>query len=246
MPNQITSGFYSLLDYDKFFEHMQGCLNNIPPDGIYLGDNLFTFSRNLGFLNDKKFVNAASANISTLPEQAAAWRYALLCWAARHCLRIPGDFVECACYRGTTARIICDYIDFRQTDKNYYLYDLFEHDTAMPHHGLAAHGNSLFQEVAERFSDTPNVRVTKGRVPEILQEVAPEKIAFLHLDLNNADAEIGALEILFDRMSPGGILILDDFGWLAYADQQSREVPWFAERGYLAIELPTGQGLLIK
>ncbi|WYX15476.1 hypothetical protein WJ974_02785 [Achromobacter xylosoxidans] len=68
----------------------------------------------------------------------------------------------------------------------------------------------------------------------------------MHLDLNNAEAEIGALDMLFDRMVPGAVLILDDYGWLYYRAQKDAEDPWFARRGYRVLELPTGQGMVIK
>lgn len=86
----------------------------------------------------------------------------------------------------------------------------------------------------------------RGRVPDSLKIAAPEKIAFMHLDINNADAEIGALEALFDRMVPGAVMILDDYGWLYYREQKMAEDPWFAKKGYRVLELPTGQGMIIK
>ena len=64
--------------------------------------------------------------------------------------------------------------------------------------------------------------------------------------MNNVTAEIAALEALFDKVSPGGIIILDDYGWIGYVDQQRAERAWFAERGYAVLEMPTGQGLVIK
>src|SRR5690606_35177127 len=104
----------------------------------------------------------------------------------------------------------------------------------------------LYAQVRNRFVDTPNVIVTQGKVPDVLAEVVPEKIAFMHLDMNNAEAEIGALEVLFERMVPGAVMVLDDYGWLAYRQQALAEDPWFAQRGYRVLELPTGQGLVIK
>jgi len=98
----------------------------------------------------------------------------------------------------------------------------------------------------DRFADMPNVVVTQGAVPEVLHQVAPEKIAFMHLDMNNAAAEVGALEVLFDRMVPGALLVLDDYGWAVYRDQKLAEDAWLAQRGYQVMELPTGQGLVIK
>jgi hypothetical protein len=173
---------------------------------------------------------------------------AVLAWAARTALRreVPGDFVECACYRGTGARIVCDTVGFGETGRKYYLYDLFDHDPSMPHRPMDLHSNTLYADTVKRFADQPNVIVTQGWVPQILHKVAPEKIAFLHIDLNNADAEIGALEFLFDRVSPGAPIVFDDYGWLGYRDQKLAEDPWLAARGYHVLELPTGQGLVIK
>ena len=63
----------------------------------------------------------------------------------------------------------------------------------------------------------------------------------------SADAELAALDVLWDRMVPGAILILDDYGWSGYyAEQKFREDVFFEERGYRVVELPTGQGMVIK
>ena len=50
------------------------------------------------------------------------------------------------------------------------------------------------------------------------------RIAYLHIDLNQAPAEIAALEVLFDRIVPGGIVILDDYEWaMGYRRQKLLE-----------------------
>jgi O-methyltransferase len=114
------------------------------------------------------------------------------------------------------------------------------------HMKLAAHSEELYDTVCQRFADLDNVHVTKGRVPEILHEVAPETISFMHIDLNAAEPELGALKLLFERLSPGGVLVLDDYGWLASWEQKAAEDPFFESLGYQVLELPTGQGLIIK
>jgi hypothetical protein len=60
-------------------------------------------------------------------------------------------------------------------------------------------------------------------------------------------AEVAALEMLFDRVSPGGVIVFDDYGWSdAYAAQLQRETEFMQKRGHHILELPTGQGLVIK
>jgi len=208
---------------------------------------LFTFGRNLGFLDDLALMSAFNAHAITPQEQSILWRNSTVLWGVRNGLRLEGDFVECGCYKGVTARVIYDAAGLvNHPDRHYYLYDLFEHDSSMSHHSLPEHSKSLFATTKARFADFPNVTVTQGKVPEVLEDVAPKRIAFMHIDLNNAEGEIGALEVLFERMVPGAVLVLDDYGWLAYRNQKLAEDPWFDKLGYKVLELPTGQGLLIK
>ncbi len=97
-----------------------------------------------------------------------------------------------------------------------------------------------------RFGAWPNVLVTRGKIPDVLAEVAPRSVAFLHVDMNNADAERGALEVLFDRITPGGMIVFDDYGWNGYAKQELAADEFMGERGLAVLELPTGQGLVVK
>jgi O-methyltransferase len=240
--------FFGVGDRDRFFQGlgmMLGAINSRV--GSFSGDNLVTISRNLSFLTDEKFMTAFNRHALTDVERGIIWRIATVAWGAFNAMRLDGDLVEIACYKGITARIVADYIDLQtKPDRKYYLYDLFDHDPSMPHHTMPEHSASLFEQVQARFADLPNVVVTQGRVPDVLAVAAPDKIAFMHLDLNNAEAEIGALEVLFDRMVPGAILVLDDYGWLGYRKQKLAEDPWLLARGYKVMELPTGQGLLVK
>lgn len=244
----VAEAFYNLKDKNSFYVGFRQVLNAVgTPNGTYFSDQLFTFHRNLSFLEDQVFVDAFNRNMKTPQERGVIWRNAVVLWGFRNGLRLEGDFVECACYRGSTARVMCEATDFGSlTDRRYYLYDLFEHDSSMKHHAMPAHSKSLYESVRARFADMPNVIVTQGKVPKVLDKVAPEKIAFMHLDLNNAGAELGALKILFERMVPGAIMVLDDYGWLAYREQKLAEDPWLLERGYRVLELPTGQGLVIR
>ena len=68
-----------------------------------------------------------------------------------------------------------DYVDLNASDKYFYLYNLFEHDESQAHLGMAEHSADLFSTIKTQFSDIPNAVVIQGSVPQILDEVAPEK-----------------------------------------------------------------------
>jgi predicted O-linked N-acetylglucosamine transferase (SPINDLY family) len=240
--NYLTNEFFGVRDGPAFISALQTTIHQVPGSGVWAGDNLFTFGRNLSFLDDQSLMTAVATHADTVTEKAILWRTAVLVWAARHALKLDGDFVECACYRGTTARILIDALGLQHTDKRYYLYDSFASDPRTPD----ITSDQFEAHVRSRFAEMPNVIVTAGYIPQVLERVAPEKISLLHLDLNNAAAEIGALEKLFHRMVPGAMLILDDYGWIQYREQKLQEDAFFAERGYSVLELPTGQGMVIR
>jgi len=140
-----------------------------------------------------------------------------------------------------------DYLGGPQFPKTFWAYDLFEHSKEMLHHAGPEHGKDLFEKVVQRFSGYPQVKIVKGEIPAVFAGQSPEKISYLHIDLNQAPAELAALAALFDRVVPAGIIILDDYEWgMIYRGQKLAEDPWFEERGYRVMPLPTGQGLVIK
>lgn len=246
MGNLITNLFFGVADRPRFFKGMQEALNSIDTRAAYVGDNVFTFLKSLGFLEDQEFIQAVERHRTDEVERGIMWRTHTLCWAARHAMKLEGDFVECGCYQGYTARVVADYVDFAKSGKTYWLYDVFEHDKAMPHHAMPNHSASLHERVKDRFSDLPSVHVIKGFVPQSFSQGMPEKVALLHIDMNNVDAEIGALDQLFDRVVAGGLIVFDDYGWLPYRAQMDAESAWLRQRNHMVLELPTGQGLVIK
>jgi O-methyltransferase len=233
---------------------------------MFWGDRLLTLDKSAGFREDPQFASAMrqAAGDTGATQYAApdgiSWRLNTLVWAARVALQVPGDFVECGVYQGDMSWVVSELVDLADTGKSFYLYDTFDGFVAKyssaadfpqaPEFFEAADRvykiPNLYETVRDRFSSKPYVRVIKGVVPDILDTVAPAAIAFLHLDLNSVAPEIGALERLFDGVSRGGVIVLDDYGWVLHSGLREAEDRFMAERGYHILELPTGQGLLIK
>lgn len=217
-----------------------------PRSQWFMADNLITYGHTAGFRHDPRFVSAVQAAQPTPMELAIAWRTHTLCWAAQSCLALEGDYVECGTYQGYSMDVMLRYLDGLPS-RRCWLYDLFDPSGDQGEgKRLPEHSPALHQKVTRRFVSWPNVTVTRGKVPDILHDIAPERIAFLHIDMNNADAERGAVELLYNRLSVGGMVIFDDYGWTGYQDQKLGADQFAAERGLSVLELPTGQGLLVK
>jgi hypothetical protein len=67
----------------------------------------------------------------------------------------------------------------------------------------------------------------KGKVEETIPEQAPAQIALLRLDTDWYESTYHELVHLYPRLSPGGILIIDDYGHWAGARKAVDE--YFAE-----------------
>lgn len=220
---------------------------------VFVGDGLATWMKTLPFFEDPRFTELAEKHARLLPIANWHWNLQTVLWAVRHARRLEGEFVELGVFKGHTTLFCAEYVEFQDWPKSWFLYDTFE---GVPEDQLdpgwkesnrqAYEGKFSFEEVRERFAHIPNIRVIKGRVPEILAETSPEKIAFIHMDLNNSAAEIAALDALFERIVPGGVIVFDDYGWKVARAQYDAENAWFAERGLSILPLPTGQGLFIK
>jgi len=214
--------------------------------GYYLADNVFAWGRNMSMLDDEDFVAAWHNNVESVDDQAVLWRRYVLACAAYHCIHLEGDFVECGAYTGVGIKTIIDYLGGVNFPKMFWGYDTFEHDDSMLNHPMPEHSAELYERVKAKFEDYAQVELVKGLIPDSFKDNCPEKIAYLHIDLNQAPAEIAALDHLFDRVVAGGIIILDNYEWSAYRPQKLAEDLWFEARKYRVMPLPTGQGLVIK
>lgn len=224
-------------------------------DGVsFFNDGLATI-HNSDFLKSPEFQSAYAAGHATGSWRGAVplWRLHVALWAVSTCERIEGDFVECGVYRGGMARAIVEYLKFEKLDRRYFLFDTFrglvneqlsqaERDGA----GRAEDYEESLDAVHATFREFPNVVLVPGAIPDSLSTVPIEKVAFLHIDLNCAAPEIAAAEYFWDKLSPGAMVLLDDYGYRGYLPQKEAMDAFAKSKGISILSLPTGQGLWIK
>jgi len=150
---------------------------------------------------------------------------------AKACQRIEikgveGDVVECGVWRGGNiilARFYCP-------DRVCWLFDTFEGMANRSEWDVSRSGVKVglgksavsIEEVTDNLRvtgtfDARKVRFVKGLVEETLLDESnlPERIALLRLDTDWYQSTKIELEVLWPRVVPGGVLIVDDYGhWL--------------------------------
>lgn len=249
-PLRMSGGSFNVINQDKYQQALNLLREAVFDQGatMFAADNLITWNRNLSFLREPFFLNQLTDDADlNLIEKSTVWRRYQLLYFAQFATRAEGDFLELGCYTGLTASQVAQRIDFAGLGKRYYLYDLFHWNPGDEHTRLEAHANDqMYEDVLRRFAGYPFVQVIKGSVPESFAQGFPETIAFAHIDMNHPVAEAGALSQVLPRLSRGGAIVFDDYGWWSYSAQKAALDPIVASHGLEILELPTGQGLLLK
>lgn len=150
---------------------------------------------------------------------------------------IPGSIVECGVWRGGSMMAVALALEkLNVRDRDLHLFDTFEgmtkpQDIDVDLRGNSAMGFFVETQIGSDSSDfcratLPDVKAAmgstgydkarvhfhEGRVEVTIPSAAPDTIALLRLDTDWYESTRHELEHLYPRLSPGGILIIDDYG----------------------------------
>lgn len=168
----------------------------------------------------------------TSPERVAALLRAVSFVCSRG---IEGDFVECGVWKGGSAMAAA--LALRRAGderRKLWLYDTFEGMSAPTDADKDLSGASAADLLAEADKDeliwcrssledvraalastgmpSDRIECVRGKVEDTIPSRAPERIALLRLDTDWYESTRHELEHLYPRLSPGGVLIIDDYG----------------------------------
>jgi len=139
---------------------------------------------------------------------------------------LPGCVIECGVWRGGMSAGLATILG---PHRNYFLFDSFEglpqareidgeaalrwqSQTDAPDYWDNCSAPEDFAHRAMTLASARSFTLVKGWFDTTLPTFSPpEPIAFLRLDGDWYDSTIVCLQSLFDRVTPGGIIILDDY-----------------------------------
>ncbi|MEP6463445.1 MAG: TylF/MycF/NovP-related O-methyltransferase [Frankiaceae bacterium] len=182
-------------------------------------------------------------------------------YVSRH--HIPGAIVECGVWRGGSMQAAArTLISCNDTERHLYLFDTFQGmpppaekdrrrdgelaatllERAPRQAGIWAVASK--EDVQAGFDDVPyppdKVHLIPGLVEETVPAQAPDQIAVLRLDTDWYASTKHELTTLYPRLSPGGVLLIDDYGWWLGSRQAVDE--YLAETGARLLLLRMDEG----
>jgi hypothetical protein len=150
---------------------------------------------------------------------------------------VPGDIVECGVWRGGSMQAAARTLLARgDTSRDLYLFDTYEgmpppsdadvrlSDGSSAEQLLASSPRegkvwavATLEDVREAFASVPypqeRLHFVKGLVEDTVPQQAPDQISILRLDTDWYESTRHELEHLYPRLSSGGVLLIDDYGY---------------------------------
>ncbi len=137
--------------------------------------------------------------------------------------RIAGDIVECGSAKGGSAALLALALEAAGSDRLIWIFDTFEglpepsandpdQELARKYVGTC---KGTLEEVTALFRDLSilqRARMVKGLFQDTLGRTPVETIALLHIDGDWYDSVMTCLQTLYDRVTLGGIVQIDDYG----------------------------------
>jgi O-methyltransferase len=191
----------------------------------------------------------------------SAERIFALIEAVQHITRqkIAGSIVECGVWRGGSMMAVAlTLVNLNCADRDLYLFDTFsgmpkpkdvdvdfEETPAMRlfRNNQTGKDSSSFcyatladvqAAMASTGYDPQRIHFQQGKVEDTVPSQAPDRIALLRLDTDWYESTRHELEHLYPRLSPGGILIIDDYGhWKGAQKATDEYVAQFAPSLFL-------------
>ena len=187
--------------------------------------------------DDKRILKHVIHGRLTMTSRERLYATAMAC---RHVIDkgIAGDFVECGVWRGGNSMIAADVFSRTSANRATWLFDTFAGMTAPTDadvdlvgapaqaefartqgKGFSSWCLASLEDVQHNFATariaTTSVHFVKGDVLKTLEDASrlPDRIAVLRLDTDWYESTKRELEVLYPRLSPGGILIIDDYGY---------------------------------
>ncbi|MEM0976677.1 MAG: TylF/MycF/NovP-related O-methyltransferase [Pseudomonadota bacterium] len=166
---------------------------------------------------------------------------------------VEGDIAECGVRYGKSALFMHDVLI---RPRHIYLFDSFEglseptegkdiKSAVDPKTGKRRFALENLDEVLSRF-EGKSITALKGWIPDRFLEVADKTFALVHVDVDFYQPTLDALEFFYERMPQYAILICDDYGSGNFPGARDAMDEFFAKRPENIIELPQGQGFIVK
>ena len=159
---------------------------------------------------------------------------------------VPGDTAECGAYQGAGSYLICKATQ-QSCPRTHFIFDSFEGVSGPDEHdGDYWHKGDLSCSLEKFQRPDGNVSIHKGWIPGRFNDVADRRFSFVHIDVDLHQPTADSLEFFYPRMNPGGMIVLDDYGFTTCPGAKKAADDFLRDKAENIFMMSCGSGLLIK
>ncbi len=167
---------------------------------------------------------------------------------ARHASCLDGSMAEIGVYRGGTAKLLAHIAD--ATGRKLHLFDTFagmpETDVERDLLGKGDFANTSLASVKGFLAAHRSPVFHQGEFPGTSGPVEGERFALVHCDADIASSVEACCEFFYPRLVPGGVIVLDDYGFTSTPGAKKVADAFFATKREPLLHLVTSQAIAIK
>ncbi len=160
---------------------------------------------------------------------------------------VEGEIAECGVFRGATAYLIAE----KFSSSTIYLFDTFcglsqPNESADGEYWKKGDLSADLKLVQTNLSKFLNLEYKQGFIPEKFHEVSNSTFKFVHIDVDLYEPTKDSLEFFYSRMTKGGMIICDDYGFSSCPGAKKAFDDFLADKQESIVQLSSGQAFIIK
>jgi hypothetical protein len=171
-------------------------------------------------------------------------------------LEVPGEIVECGVFKGASlirlatfrhitsipfSKKVIGFDTFGEFPETEYEGDIKNRDNFVDAAGSESISVDQLSRVLSKKGIGENTELVKGdinnTVPEYVEKNQSLRISFLHIDVDIYEPTVTIMDSLFERVTKGGLVVLDDYGDF---DGESTAVEEYIQDKYKLRSMPHG------
>ncbi len=193
----------------------------------------------------------AEIGIKGIPDDRAFTLYKV----AKAAAVLPGELAECGCRRGKSTHFILAATGI-DSGKTIHIFDSFEGlseptqddkletGKAAWEHGELATDQHMLEQNMKMYAHMLSIH--KGWIPDRFDDIKGKIFSLVHIDVDLYQPTLDSLKFFYDRMTPGGIIVCDDYGSVLCPGAKKAFDEFFSNKPELLLELPSAQAIVVK
>jgi O-methyltransferase len=175
------------------------------------------------------------------------------CWTLwqglSQALNVPGDVIEAGVFQGGTAHLL-RLVLADNPGKQLYLFDSFDGMKSVSvdadRHRAGDFSDTSIEAVQVVVGEGDFIHYRKGWIPDTFSGLEDRRFCFAHIDLDLYDGVRDSLRFIYPRLSRGGVIVFDDYGFASCPGARKAVDDFFADKPEHPLALSTSQCLVHK